>query len=548
MLVTGFTNTVFAMGDIDLDIRDLVDVPTKVVTGKQLVEGNYAKYNGVEVADTAATFNEDTSAMEFTVDLEDTIKANFTTNATQPITFAVYVDGIKVSDLTLTGGTQEFILENQLPKGEYTFKLERTTPASAGSVELNSISLIYGNVLEVEADMLGDVNGDEKLNLDDVVLMAQYIAGWSVKLNLDVANIDGQPGITLDDVVLLAQYLAGWDVKLVDPGLTNYPAVETRMENIAANLKLTGRAGFDNNLLRMDWSHSGFAMQGQLGGDIVLTKAIQWQDTLYYCVIDNDVENKREVIVRGTSIVGDVTIVKNLKPGYHTIQFFKATEANVVTFEGIKYNGTLDAPPAEKSKVIQFIGDSVTCGSGITNAANNTPEAVYRSNISQSFGFLTAQHFNAEFRVQSISGGSFSYFDKKPYMYDRYFNKYVSGSGPAHDFSAETQPDVVVIALGTNDAGIDADTVTTYSHKMLDMVREKHPNAKIVWFYGMMGTGLKASLKAAVEAYAVNDSNVYYCQGTRNDCSGFNGHPVASAHQIGANELIAFMESNNILY
>ena len=556
MLATCFTNSVFAMGDIDMDISDLIGVPTKVVTGKQLVEGNYSKYVGVEVDGNAATLNEDTSSIEFTVDLEDTIKANFTTNAVEPVTFAVYVDGIKVSDLTLTGGTQELILENHLPKDEYTFKLVRTTPATAGSVALNSLLLMYGNVLEVERDMLGDVNGDKKLNLDDIVLTAQYIAGWNVKLNLDVANVDGQPGITLDDVVRLAQYLAGWDVELIDPGLIGYPAVEVKMEDIAANLKLTSRADFNKNLLKMDWSYSGFVMQGELGGDIVLTNVVAWPSpavnaVLAYCVIDNDFENKKEVILNGMGALGDITIVKNLKPGYHTVQFFKASEAWSVTVEGIKYNGTLGAAPVEKSRVIQVIGDSVTCGSGITNAQNNTPEAVYRSNISQSFGFLTAQHFNAEFRVQSLSGSMFSYNPNpekvNSYMYDRYLDKFVSDTDSVYDFSTETQPDVVVVALGTNDGGIDTATVNEYVSKMLNMLREKHPNAKIVWFYGMMGVGLKADIKAAVEAYAVNDSNVYYCQASKNDCSGFGGHPVASAHQIGANELIAFMENNDIL-
>ena len=556
MAVSCFTNGVFALdNDVDMDIRDLIEVSTNTVTGKQLVEGGLASYKGVTVSGDAATLNEDSAFIEFTVDCSDTVKANFTTDSSEPITFALYVDGLKTADITLTAGTKEIILESQLGNEECTIKLERTSPASAGNVSLNHLLLIYGNVLEVEEAMLGDVNSDEKLNLDDVVLLAQKLAGWNVEINMEVADVDGQVGISLNDAVVIAQYIAGWDVTLIDPGLINYPAVEATMKEVSANLKLTSRAAFDSSdKLKMDWSYSGFVMQGNLGGDIVLTNVVSWPAStvnavLAYCVIDNDFENRKEVIISGMGAVGDITIVKNLKPGYHTVQFFKASEAWSVTVEGIKYNGTLDVAPVEKSKVIQVIGDSVTGGSGIVNAANNTPEAVYRSNISQSFGMLTARHFDAEFRVQSLSGSMFSYNADKAssYMYDRYLDKFITDVNSVYDFSTETQPDVVVIALGTNDAGIDTATVNEYVPKMLDMVREKHPNAKIVWFYGMMGVGLKADIKAAVEAYAANDSNVYYCQASHNDCSGFAGHPVASAHEIGANELIAFIESNDIL-
>lgn len=551
MAVSCFTTGVFALGnDVDMEMGDVSEVPTKVASGKSLLEKKLAVYEGVGVSGNGATFNSDDSFIEFTVESKDTVKAGFTVNSTEPVVLALYNGGAKAKDITLTTGTTEVVFASGLLNGEYTFRLERTSPATAGSVVIDYISLINGTFVAVSSGMMGDVSSDEKLNLDDVVLIAQYVAGWEVTLNMDVANVDGEGAITLDDAVLLAQYIAGWDVTLSEESNVSYPAEESTMKEISANLKLTSRAAFDSsNHLKMDWSYSGFVMQGYLSGDIVLTNVVSWPSSsvgavLAYCVIDNNFSNMQEVIITGMGAIGDVTIVKGLKPGYHTIQFFKAYEACAVTVEGIKYNGTLEKAPAEKSKVIQFIGDSVTCGSGLYNNS----DAIHRSDISKSFGMLTARHFNAEFRVQSVSGSMFSYNESKAssYMYDRYLNKFISEQTSVYDFSTETQPDVVVIALGTNDAGISEATVNEYVPKMIDMVREKHPNAKIVWFYGMMGTGLSGYIRPAVEAYAVNDSNVYYCQATRNDCSGFNGHPVPEAHKIGAQELIAFIEANNI--
>ena len=60
--------------------------------------------------------------------------------------------------------------------------------------------------------MLGDVDNSGEITLDDVVMLAQYVAGWQVDIVLDAANINGGE-ITLDDVVLLAQHVAGWDIE-----------------------------------------------------------------------------------------------------------------------------------------------------------------------------------------------------------------------------------------------------------------------------------------------------------------------------------------------
>ena len=60
----------------------------------------------------------------------------------------------------------------------------------------------------------GDVNEDDDITLDDVVLIAQKVAGWDVTFNALAGDTNGDDNITLDDVVLLAQHVAGWNVNL----------------------------------------------------------------------------------------------------------------------------------------------------------------------------------------------------------------------------------------------------------------------------------------------------------------------------------------------
>lgn len=63
-----------------------------------------------------------------------------------------------------------------------------------------------------------DMNSDGVINLNDVVVLAQKVAGWNVEINESVTDVNGDNTVNLSDVVLLAQYVAGWDVADQLPG------------------------------------------------------------------------------------------------------------------------------------------------------------------------------------------------------------------------------------------------------------------------------------------------------------------------------------------
>lgn len=65
----------------------------------------------------------------------------------------------------------------------------------------------------------GDINGDNSINLKDVVLIRRYIAGgWGVTIDEYYADVNGDGKLNLKDVVLLRRYIAGgWGVTLKTP-------------------------------------------------------------------------------------------------------------------------------------------------------------------------------------------------------------------------------------------------------------------------------------------------------------------------------------------
>jgi len=65
------------------------------------------------------------------------------------------------------------------------------------------------------------LDGDENIDLEDLVLLAQYVANWDVQSHTEVANVnfdfadDGSDIVDLRDVTYLAQNVAGWSVSIL---------------------------------------------------------------------------------------------------------------------------------------------------------------------------------------------------------------------------------------------------------------------------------------------------------------------------------------------
>ncbi len=62
--------------------------------------------------------------------------------------------------------------------------------------------------------IIGDVNGDQKVNGRDYTLLMQYINGWDVEINTSASDVNGDQKINGRDYTLLMQYINGWDIQL----------------------------------------------------------------------------------------------------------------------------------------------------------------------------------------------------------------------------------------------------------------------------------------------------------------------------------------------
>ena len=144
----------------------------------------------------------------------------------------------------------------------------------------------------------------------------------------------------------------------------------------------------------------------------------------------------------------------------HTLLLTKRTEGSsgVTSFLGFQLDDgkTLSAPPAHPAKRIQFIGDSFTVGYGDEATTVSCPQRQPFDNNYVAYGPVTARALGAEYSVQAISGSGMAHnygdtIPVSPNPFPIYFDRTLFGrSAPTWDMT-KWIPDLVVIALGTND-------------------------------------------------------------------------------------------------
>ena len=147
------------------------------------------------------------------------------------------------------------------------------------------------------------------------------------------------------------------------------------------------------------------------------------------------------------------------------------------TLYGIEADGALlDLPPAP-SRLIEFIGDSHTCGYGTEGKTVSEPFTPETENCDLAWGCIVARCFDADYVLTAHSGQGIvrNWADEKETsdltMRQRILRTFDMTDSPRWDFRGY-KPDIVVIKLGTNDCS----TGITPSDQDGDLGAGYHPN------------------------------------------------------------------------
>jgi len=243
----------------------------------------------------------------------------------------------------------------------------------------------------------------------------------------------------------------------------------------------------------------------------------------------------------------------------HHLLLVKSTEAanGAINFGGIICESLIPMKSIEGPR-IEFIGNSITCAMGAdTTIPCHTGEWYDQHNAYFSYARLVATNLNAEYMLSSVSGiGMYrNWNDEGPVMPQVYTNTYLfTDSTKKWDFNQFT-PDIVSIALGTNDlsdgdgkkyrAPFSVDSFSMAYIKFANTLYEKYPNVKLTFLTSPMLSGqkdslLNISLQKVKDHFRDKKIEIFRISGiTPHGC---DYHPLISEQKMMADTLTPFFK------
>ena len=256
-------------------------------------------------------------------------------------------------------------------------------------------------------------------------------------------------------------------------------------------------------------------------------------------------------------------VISAPKEGHHTVWLYKATEAHTgpvfirsVTGDHLQALKRPDAP------MIEFIGDSITCGAAADASETPCGGGVYHDqhNAYFAYGPRVARALKTNFMLSSISGyGVYRNWNSDgppvPQVYEK--ADFQDNASRMWDFTAYA-PKVVSIALGTNDMSngdgkkarppFDSTTFVNRYVDFVQLVKSKYPKARIALLSSPMMNGKRratlqnclSAVKGKVDALYPSDQPVAVHFFNPMQAGGCTGHPSVEDHGVMAEELIPF--------
>jgi len=251
--------------------------------------------------------------------------------------------------------------------------------------------------------------------------------------------------------------------------------------------------------------------------------------------------------------------------GRHTVWIYKATEATTGAIFIDKISGkNLKVLPVSNAPLIEFIGNSITCGAAADTSEVPCGTGVYHDqhNAYYAYGPRVARKLGANYILSSVSGiGIYRTWNGEepsmPQVYDK--ADLQAGSTRLWDFS-KYSPRIVSIALGTNDlstgdgrsprARFDSTRFVNDYTAFVEFIKSKYPAAQIVLLNSPMVGGETNTLlqnclmavKKRIDGLYSSNKPVALFSFKAMRPRGCDWHPSVEDHSILADELYPFLK------
>jgi lysophospholipase L1-like esterase len=332
-------------------------------------------------------------------------------------------------------------------------------------------------------------------------------------------------------------------------------------DTIPANntaIEYTGRIDFSNPEAPA-FSYSGVSIRACFTGTSIAMIMNDNAGLNYYNLI---LDGKVIETVRITQGKKTYNIAEGLENVTHEIEIFKRTEEmfGKTQFFGfiIDKGSGLTAIKNPRTKLIEFIGNSITCGYG-NEGINGGTFGPTTENHYLTYAAITSRNFNARHLAVCKSGiGIYRNYNgpasgNTNCMTNYYTRIFLNDANP--NFAFAEKPDLVCIDLGSNDfnttGGDSAKFVSNYL-RLIDTIQTKYTMPDIICLLGPMLSD-PTLLKVREYLNRVTDlanskgrGNVYFFEMSAQTGDlgyGMDYHPTVAQHQRNAQELTEYISS-----
>jgi lysophospholipase L1-like esterase len=314
----------------------------------------------------------------------------------------------------------------------------------------------------------------------------------------------------------------------------------------------TGRIDFANPERPRFWQPGVYISLQFMGTscEVIINDEMLWGSFHNYLEIVVDGKASRIQTKKKTDTI---RVTEGLSAGRHSLVICKNTEANIGWLElvGIRCS-RLIRPLETPQRAIEFIGNSITCGTGSDLSAIPCGKGVWQDqhNAYMSYGPVTARSLNSRYHLSAVSGiGLMRSCCNMNVIMPQVFDKISMRNDTIGWNFKNYQPDVVTVCLGQNDGMQDSVVFCKNYISFIHKLRKYYPKATIVCLTSPMADApltafMKKTLTAIVNALGkAGDKKVNYYFFSKRYHNGCDEHPDLAEHQQIAAELVAYLKN-----
>jgi lysophospholipase L1-like esterase len=324
---------------------------------------------------------------------------------------------------------------------------------------------------------------------------------------------------------------------------------------VAAGVRWLGRVDTTTNPAqpRFSWSGSGFVARFS-GTSLTANLSVAGAAQIFKAVVDGTPQPP----FTAAAGQGMFPLATGLAAGEHTVELHRQTEGpqGDTRLVGLTVgDGALMDPPAGAARLIEVIGDSISCGYGNLGTLADTDCFPTESHW-DTYGAIAARALAAEISTVAASGrGIIRNYggDTGGTLPKLYKNAVTNAATPVWDFHVE--PQAVIVNLGTNDIsnnkGDPGDAFRDTYRTLLETVRAYYPRTFIVCIIAPLLNGgdlstIQGHIRAAVDArVAAGDTKVEFFNIPPQTTDKFacQYHPNVAENQLMADMLVPYLKS-----